>query len=54
MDNHDGIFAVGEIRQTLNTSGLIVEFNLDADSDADMTILIPELKTLLGPTDFLL
>jgi serralysin len=45
-------FSAGEIRQKVISSGLLVEFNTDSDSTAEMVILIQGMTSKLGLTDF--
>ena len=48
----NGSFSQGEIRQTVSSSGLLVEFNTDSDTAAEMAILIQGLTSRLAATDF--
>jgi Ca2+-binding RTX toxin-like protein len=50
----DASFSTGEIRQTLINGGadLLLEFNNDADGDADMAILLTGRTSLLDGADF--
>jgi serralysin len=49
----DGIFAAGEIRQVVSRSTVVLQFNTDADSAAEMTIAVNGAM-LLGAGDFVL
>lgn len=46
-------FSAGEIRQTVVGSDLLIEMNIDADSTAEMSILIVGRTTALANSDFL-
>ena len=45
-------FSTGEIRQTQVTGGLLLEFNTDADTSAEMAILLRNVTSPLTATDF--
>lgn len=47
-----GAFAAGEVRQTASGGDLLIEFNADADADAEMSVLLSGLATPLGAGDF--
>lgn len=48
----NSFFSAGEIRQTVLRSGLLIEFNTDRDTTAEMAILIQGLNSRLATTDF--
>ena len=48
----NGSFSQGEIRQTVQTGGLLVEFNTDGDAGAEMAIFVEGLTSPLAGTDF--
>jgi Ca2+-binding RTX toxin-like protein len=48
----NGSFSAGEIRQTVSNGNLLLEFNRDSDSAAEMAILVQGLTSKLGVTDF--
>ena len=48
----NGSFSPGEIRQTVQSGSLLVEFNTDSDSSAEMAILVGGLTSPLAGTDF--
>lgn len=50
----DASFSVGEIRQSVVGSDLLVEFNTDADAAAEMAILLVGRTSLLTSADFTL
>ena len=50
----NGSFSAGEIRQTVTTSGLLLEVNTDSDSAADMAILLKGLGAPLAASDFMM
>ena len=50
----NGSFSQGEIRQTVLSGGVLVTFNTDSDSAAEMAILIQGLTSPLAGTDFVL
>ena len=50
----NGSFSQGEIRQSVLSSGLLVEFNTDTDTAVEMAILIQGLASRLAATDFVL
>lgn len=50
----NGSFSAGEIRQTLSGSTLLIEFNTDSDSAAEMAIQIRGVTSALASTDFIL
>jgi Ca2+-binding RTX toxin-like protein len=47
-------FSIGEIRQTVLGTDLLLEFNTDTDSSAEMSILLSNRTSVLTATDFLL
>lgn len=49
-----GSFARGEIRQSLVSDGLLLRMNVDADSAAEMSILLLGTTTRLAASDFVL
>jgi serralysin len=49
-----GAFSIGEIRQTVSNGNLILSFNLDTDTTAEMSIRLLGLGTKLTATDFVL
>ncbi|TNC51494.1 matrixin family metalloprotease [Rubellimicrobium rubrum] len=53
LDN-GGTFALGEIRQIMTGSNLLLEMNLDGDSRAEMSILLLGLTSPLDPDAFVL
>ena len=50
----DASFSEGEIRQSVVSGSLLVEFNANADSAAEMSILLQGRTTLLVARDFAL
>jgi len=50
--DHGGAFEAGEIRQHHTQAGLVVEFNLDGDARAEMSILLQGFDGRLGASDF--
>ena len=50
----NGSFSQGEIRQTVQNNGVLVEFNTDGDAAAEMAILVEGLTSTLAGTDFVL
>jgi len=49
----DGSFSKGEVRQTLASDGsLLVEFNNDKDADIDFAIVLENMASVLGASDF--
>jgi 6-phosphogluconolactonase (cycloisomerase 2 family) len=48
----DGSFSVGEIRQSLSGSNLLLEFNTDADTAVEMAILLQRVTSPLLAADF--
>lgn len=50
----DGSFSLGEIRQTLAGGDLLVEFNIQADVAAEMSLLLRGVSTFLNAGDILL
>jgi Ca2+-binding RTX toxin-like protein len=50
----NGSFSTSEVRQTVTSSGLLLEFNTDSDSTAEMAVLLQGVTTALAATDFLL
>ena len=50
----NGSFSQGEVRQTVLSGGLLVEFNTDGDPAAEMAILVEGLTNPLAGTDFVL
>ncbi len=53
LDN-GGAFSAGEIHQTVQGSDLLLQFNTDADSTAEMSILLLNHTALLNAGDFIL
>jgi VCBS repeat-containing protein len=53
LDN-GGAFSAGEIHQTVQGSDLLLQFNTDADSTAEMSILLLNHTALLNADDFIL
>jgi serralysin len=49
-----GTFAAGEIRQRVSSGNLILEFNTDADSTVEMSILLKGVTSPLAVSDFIL
>lgn len=50
----DGSFSEGEIRQTVQGPDLLLEFNVDADLDPEMAILLTSRVTPVTSADFVL
>lgn len=50
----NGSFSAGEVRQTLVSGGLLIEFNTDSDTTAEMAVFVQGLAARLAATDFLL
>ncbi|MDX2156108.1 MAG: M10 family metallopeptidase C-terminal domain-containing protein [Hyphomicrobiaceae bacterium] len=50
----NGSFSAGEIRQTFVVGGVLLEMNTDADSEAEMAILLAGRTTLVDATDLIL
>lgn len=50
----NGSFSQGEIRQTVQSGRLLVEFNTDGDSAAEMAFMVEGLTNPLAATDFVL
>jgi serralysin len=49
-----GVFAIGEIRQSVVLGNLFVGVNLDNDAEVEMSIRVMGLSSALAATDFLL
>jgi Ca2+-binding RTX toxin-like protein len=54
LEDADGIFEVREIRQQVVSGSLVVSFNVDADTTAEMQIFVSGRTTPLGAADFVL
>ena len=50
----NGSLSTGEVRQTVTSSGLLLEFNNDADATAEMAILVRGMTSALAASDFIL
>jgi hypothetical protein len=50
----DGVFEVREIRQTVASGNLVIDFNADADADPEMQIFLSGRTTPLVVGDFVL
>jgi len=48
----DRSFSAGEIRQTVTSSGLVLEFNTNADTTVEMALLLTGILSPLAATDF--
>ena len=48
----DRSFSAGEIRQTVTSSGLLLEFNTNADTTVEMALLLTGILSPLAATDF--
>jgi len=53
LDQNDS-FSAGEIRQTVVSGGLLIEFNTDSDHAAEMSLLLANVHNPLGAGDFAL
>lgn len=49
----DASFSIGEIRQSVVGSDLLVEINTDGDSDAEFSVLLVNRGSLLSTSDFI-
>ncbi|MEQ1950824.1 M10 family metallopeptidase C-terminal domain-containing protein [Mesorhizobium yinganensis] len=49
-----GAFVAGEIHQTLSGGNLVIDFNVDGDAAAEMSIVLVGQTTLLAAADFIL
>jgi Ca2+-binding RTX toxin-like protein len=54
LDNGNGTFDEGEIRQSLSGTTLTIDFNTDADADPEMTIILKNMTGPLTAADFIL
>ncbi|MFI0847471.1 calcium-binding protein [Mesorhizobium sp. IMUNJ 23232] len=49
-----GAFVAGEIRQTVSGGNLVLDFNVDADATAEMSVVLVGQTSLLSAGDFIL
>jgi uncharacterized protein YkwD len=50
----NGSFSTGEIRQTVTSSGLFIQFNTDSDSTPEMALILRGVTSALAASDFIL